>query len=88
MNGDLSIQCVRLKSFLDNNQLVQANAISKKIQGMIKDRLSADIPKGTPMENHPLWGAYRITLRIESGILSGNRRLAANEAQNLLGAIS
>lgn len=86
--NQLLIECEKLKSFLDHNQLVQANAVTKRIQGKLHDSVAADLKTtGGPAENHPLWKAFRGTFSIESRILSGNTKEALAEAERVSGKL-
>lgn len=80
----LLIECEKLKAFLDHNQLVQANAVTKRIQGKLHDAVAADLKKtGGAPESHPLWKAFRDTFSIESRILSGKTKEALSETEKV-----
>lgn len=84
-NARLLITYQRLNSFLENNQLVQANALVQKLEGMIQDAFKKETPKA--IEQHPLWPAFRCCLRIKSKILGGETKQAFQEAIELGGLL-
>lgn len=79
---NLVIEIERLRSFLENNQLVQANAIVQKVEGMLQTVVAKESTT-TLAENHPLWKPFRCSVRIKREILSGNTRAAETEAENI-----
>lgn len=72
----------RLRSFLENNQLVQANAIVQKLEGIIIGILAKEAKDNA--EGHPLWPAFRSTIRIKRDILSGKTVDSLAEMKKLL----
>lgn len=76
------IECERLRNFLENNQLVQANAIVQKLEVLLQADVAKDSQE-TPVEGHPSWQPFRCVIRIKSRVLSGKRDEALAEATNL-----
>ena len=66
----------RLKSFLGQNQLVQANAIAQRLEGIFQDMLK----EGEMSESNRFWPMFKAALRIRSHILGGRREDAEREA--------
>jgi hypothetical protein len=89
-NAHLLITYQRLNSFLENNQLVQANALVQKLEGMLQDifKQTRFLPQIPPIEQHPLWPAFRCCLRIRSKILGGETKQAFQEAIELGGMLT
>lgn len=78
--GALVIEALKLVNFLSNNQLVQANAISQKIESMLEKTVM--IPGKKP-EEHPYWGAYHCSIRVRNYVLSGKTENALADAREL-----
>ena len=79
---ELIIECERLHSFLENNQLVQANAINQKLESMSLNKIKEEADPAK-MDEHLLWKPFRCTLRIKGAILSGKTDAARIEAESL-----
>lgn len=78
----LIIECERLRVFLGRNQLVQANAIVQKVEGIIVDILTKET-KPEDLEKHPLWLARRSAHNVQSEILGGFTKKAEDESNVL-----
>ena len=72
----LYIDAERLKSFLSQNQLVQANAIAQRLEGIFQDMLK----EGEMTESNRFWPMFKAALRVRSHILAGRREDAEREA--------
>jgi len=66
----------RLKSFLRQNQLVQANAIAQRLEGVFQDMLK----EGEMSESNRFWPMFKAALRVRSHILAGRREEGEKEA--------
>jgi len=80
---NLIIEVERLRSFLENNQLVQSNAIVQKLESMLQTIVCKESNEKLLAENHPLWKPFRCSVRIKREILSGNTKPAETEAESL-----
>lgn len=82
----LYVHATRLNTFLQHNQLVQAHAIVQKLEASLQRIIERDCGTGSPpkAEDHPLWKAFRGTVRAKSRILSGLASDARLESENLL----
>jgi len=72
----LYIDAERLRSFLSQNQLVQANAIAQRLEGIFQDMLK----EGEMTESNRFWPMFKAALRVRSHILAGRREDAEREA--------
>jgi hypothetical protein len=79
----LIIECERLQNFLENNQLVQANAIVQKLEAMLNAQLLKLASKPEAIESHPYWLPFRSSMRIKRDILSGKTKEAETETSGL-----
>lgn len=84
--SNLFIECERLRAFLETNQLVQANGIVTRIENILNDIIAKE--SGADVEKHPLWNAFRASLRVKNKILSGQTREACTEMSSLREALS
>ena len=91
------IEATRMINFLDGNQLVQAHAITAKLQGLIRDQLESELkaaagPDGKheqlALEKHPLWTPYRQTHLARQAILNGQTANATTAAKQILSLVA
>lgn len=79
MSSDLqriATDMLRLTNFLACNQLVQANAVAQRIEGVMEDAIKRD---PVPPEKHRYWKMFKHILRAKQIILSGNTKAASEE---------
>jgi hypothetical protein len=74
----VAIELARLIAFLENNQLVQANAVCQKLEGIAQDVLAK---LSTKAEDDPLWHTYKACIRTKSYVLAGKTHDALAEAK-------
>lgn len=72
----VAIELIRLGNFLENNQLVQANAVAQKIEAMVAEEVSKP---GGRAEDHPWWFLVRSIHLAKDWILKGKTEQAAVE---------
>lgn len=91
------VETTRLVNFLDGNQLVQAHAITSKLEGQIRDQLEQELrdslgPDGKheqlALEKHPLWVPYRQVHLTRQAILNGKREEAAKSAKAIFSLVA
>lgn len=80
---NLVVECERLFSFLENNQLVQANAVAQKLEGLTFTSLCKEVSSPDKTESHPLWKPYKAVIRCKRYILSGSTKDALKEIEGL-----
>ncbi len=80
---NIVIEVERLRSFLENNQLVQSNAIIQKLENMLYSAICKETTADLIAENNPLWKPFRCSVRIKREILSGKTKMAEEEANSL-----
>ena len=78
----LIIECERLKVFLNRNQLVQANALCQKIEGVLVTVMTAE-SKPETISAHPCWSTRTIVQSIQNEILCGSTQNAIVESKGL-----
>lgn len=71
--GELEIVTtyVKLANYLTKNQLIQANAMTQRMENLLKDEFGENDPA-----THPLCGVLRITKKIQQQIVLGNTEKA------------
>ena len=79
------LDCERLGCHLENNLLVQANAVNQRLCSKFEDDVKAFV--GWP-ETGPSWKPWKLTLVINSYILSGKDEQALEKAKELAGLLS
>ena len=79
----LLLDCERLKCALLQNQLVQANAFTQKIEKMLQDDILAESSALAPAENHRYWKAWRNSHVTKSFIMGGHTKEAITHAEAL-----
>ncbi len=81
IKSEAFIQIERLDFFLKNNQLVQANAISSRIEQLIRTEIAKSDKQD---ESHPLWYFFRSLRRCQNHIINGTTDLALIESDFLI----
>ena len=82
----LVIECERLRGFLENNQLVQANGLVQKLVAILQETIAKESVPETA-EKHAFWLPFRSAMRIRAKILGGITRDALAEADVLAGML-
>jgi hypothetical protein len=86
------LDCERLKCALSQNQLVQANAFTQKIEKVLQDDILAESSSTAPAESHRYWKAWRNSHVTKNFIMGGHTREALSHAEalfdNIKGVIS
>jgi hypothetical protein len=81
----LYVDATRLHNFLQNNQLVQAHAISQKLESALQHIIERDCSQAkSRAEDHPLWKPFRGVVRAKSRILAGVTTDARLETENVM----
>lgn len=76
---DIVTNYVKLVNYLNKNQLVQANAMTQRMEGQLKDELSGIEDPST----NPLFEVMRYVKQVHQMIIVGNRGKAL-EISNLI----
>lgn len=85
LRNDILVEATRLHHFIQNNQLVQANALAQKTEVMMHKIMLLENP--AKVEDHPYWIAYRNLLQVKSMILSGRTTDARLSCEAMLAKI-
>lgn len=80
---NLLLDCERLRNFLAQNQLVQANALNQRLESGLQEAILSESNASCPAEKHKYWKPWRVTALIRSFIMSGKTDLAKKEADDL-----
>jgi hypothetical protein len=64
---------VKLANYLNKNQLVQAHAMTQRMDAQFKDAFNEE---GKEPDTHPLFEVYRLAVQIQQMIVLGNRDYA------------
>ena len=77
----LIAECHRLNNHLEHNQLVQANAITSKMEAIITDTFKAECTLEKKVEDHAYWKAYKSLILIKNFIMSGRTQEALSQTR-------
>lgn len=87
----IAVDLIRISNLLKNNQLIQANGLAQKLEGIVLEIVSKDVKSANAKpEFHILWPIFHRLNRIQSLCLSGKTGLAytqAKESCEILGKI-
>lgn len=85
----LNLDVVRLKLFLENNQLVQAHGVAHTIDRILKEAIDEDCAiQHTRADQHKWFYAFKSIVRIEPKILQGDTKSALSDANDLLSLLA
>ena len=82
--NSMAVDIVRIKEFLGQNQLVQANAVLQKVESRIDEAIAAESKEEDALvEHHPWWKAFKSVFRAKNYVLGGKTKEALLEINSL-----
>lgn len=80
---EIAVDLIRIGCFLENNQLVQANALAQKVSSMIEDVIKRPDGAISVPDTDPYFNLYRVMSRVRTYVLGGKAKEALAEIKGV-----